>query len=104
MSTFNVSRLTRQELRLAYFDFTVRGEGDRDMVSAVLLEWLALGGISEQEFRLWNDALEWRELGNRLPGWTDPVHQPGSQAAAQPATDEDYRRFLLWRANHAVAA
>ena len=104
MATFTISRWTSHELRIAYFDFTVRGEGDADVIAAVLQEWLARGAIDERTYELWHDALEWRELGNRLPGWTDPVHQPGSRAAEAPATEEDYERFVLWRATRAVAA
>ncbi len=104
MATFDVSGWPRQQLRLAYFDFTVRGEGDSDVVEAVLQEWLTLGAISNREFGLWRDALDWRELGNRLPGWTDPVHQPGSKAASEPATEVDFERFIRWRATRAVAA
>ena len=93
-----------QNLRLAYFDFTVRGEGDADSVAGVLEELSSLGAIDQRTCAMWIDALEWRELGNRLPGWTDPVHQPGSRQAEASATEEDYERFVYWRATRAVAA
>lgn len=94
MESIDVSGWPRQQLRLAYFDFTVRGEGDPCVVRAVLGEWLRLGGIDRETFEFWDDALAWREDGNLLPGWV-----PAGRLSTPPeeGTEADMARFLHWR-------
>ncbi|MEO8538735.1 MAG: hypothetical protein ABI577_03270 [bacterium] len=83
---------TDHQLRLVYFDFTVRGEGPADLIEAVILEWTRRDVLSEQVAGFWLDALFWRESGNVLPGWT------ASEAAGRRFGDDvDYWRFLAWR-------
>jgi hypothetical protein len=96
MKELNVSDWSRHELRLAFFDFSQRGEGEARLVDAVLREWLALGGLSRQQFDYWQDALAWREEGNALPGWALPQFEVAPTSAPR-AGEELERDFLLWR-------
>ena len=98
----DVSTWPVQQLRLAYFDFTCRGEGDAPTVRAVLREWLSRRAIDRPTYELWSDALAWRESGNLLPGWTVPAAGP-LEPAIPAATEEDYGRFLSWRATKVAA-
>ena len=92
----SVSNWPVQQLRLAYFDFTCRGEGDPLLVRAVLREWLGRRAIDRPTYELWSDALAWREAGNLLPGWTPPVRK-ALEPAVPLATESDYQDFLSWR-------
>lgn len=96
MKQLDVSEWSHHELRLAFFDFSVRGEGETQLVDAVLRAWLALGGLSRQQFDYWQDALAWRERGNALPGWALPQFEVASPSAPR-AGEEHEREFLLWR-------
>jgi hypothetical protein len=96
MAVVQVRDWPRHELRLVFFDFSVRGLGDTYVVRAVLNEWGRLGGLTPGEVEYWNDALDWRELGGSLPGWRHPTHVPG--LALRPAgTESDARQFHAWR-------
>jgi|ERR1041385_1101870 hypothetical protein len=59
-----------QRLRVAFFDFTQRGEGDSAVVAAVIARWHELGELSEPEARRWHDILLWRDTGHALMGWS----------------------------------
>jgi len=102
MKQLDVSAWSRHELRLAFFDFSVRGEGDAHLVDAVLRAWLALGGLSRQQFDYWQDALTWRQGGNALPGWALPQFEV-DPASVPRAGEEQERDFLLWRSARQAA-
>lgn len=96
MTGVNVRDWPRHELRIVFFDFSVRGLGETHVVRAVVNEWGRLHGLTPAEVEYWNDALEWRELGGSLPGWRHPTHQPG--LAIRPAgTEVDAQEFHAWR-------
>jgi hypothetical protein len=102
MKQLDVSTWSRHELRLAFFDFSVRGEGGPELVDGVLRAWLALGGLSRQQFDYWRDALAWRERGNALPGWALPQIEAGSPNP--PCAGEEHEReFLRWRSARQAA-
>lgn len=83
---------TDHQLRLAYYDFTLRGMGEYEIVEAALTEWTRRGVLTSGDMRLWLDALRWREMGNLLPGWhTDGPH---GELSGQ---ESDYSRFVAWR-------
>jgi hypothetical protein len=92
-----------RDLRLAYFDFTVRGEGPAEVVRAVLLRWHELGALGHDDLDRWLDALEWREGGGFLPGWTLPREMPASVCAEVAHGDWDELRFEHWRARRRLA-
>jgi hypothetical protein len=95
--TPDVSDLTRQELRLVYYDFTVRGLGEAPLIQAVLQRWFELGALSAAEVRRWFDALEWREAGGFLPGWPAPEAMPPSEWAEHAHGEADLLSFESWR-------
>jgi hypothetical protein len=95
MVTEQLSKAKRHQLRVTFFDFAVRGEGDRATVSRAIEAWRACGALSAHEADRWQDALEWRELGGLLPGWS----MPPQMAEKRGAPDEsDLRAFDAWRA------
>lgn len=96
MKTYDVQGWTRHELRVAYFDFRVRGEGAPVVVRAVIEQWRELGGLTDDEADLWMDALQWRESGRFLPGWSVPGEMPAREVSASVGED-DWNEFLAWR-------
>ena len=92
-----------QQLRLAYFDFTVRGEGETGVVHAVVTRWHQLGALSVLELERCFDALAWRELGRFLPGWTIPAEMPPSETANAAHGEADLVSFELWRRDRVLA-
>lgn len=104
MVTHDVSNWPRHELRLAFYDFSLRGEGDEATVAAVIEAWRRLGALSDEEADHWHDALAWRSSGEFLPGWTVP-HWLRQKGLVPSETDE--AAFIAWRAfrrEHAHAA
>lgn len=99
----DVSSWSTHELRLAYFDFTVRGEGESAIVHAVVTRWYEMGALSRREVERWLDALAWRELGRFLPGWTIPAEMPPSQTATAAHGEADLLSFELWRRERSLA-
>ena len=93
-----------KDLRLAYFDFTVRGEGAAEVVRAVLIRWHQLAFLCEGDLVRWMDALEWREGGGFLPGWTIPPETPSSIRADVAHGELDTLRFEHWRARRHLAS
>ena len=96
MSTSDVSNWPIAELRLVFYDFTLRGEGDRAVVSAVIAEWRERRAIPAADARRWEAALAWRETGGVLPGWpvpdeARPGHCPGC------GSEDDLLLFESWR-------
>ena len=96
MEATRIPDWSRGELRLAFYDFTIRGEGEAPAVCAVIKEWRRLEALSEAESCLWLDAVEWRESGHALPGWLAlEVGTPSERAAlAETAT---WNHFEAWR-------
>lgn len=99
----DVRNWSDKQLRLAYFDFSVRGEGEPDVVRAVLARWFELGALTRAEVNRCLDALAWRELGRFLPGWTLPAEMPPSQTALVAHGEADLVSFELWRRERSLA-
>jgi hypothetical protein len=101
MNDVCVSGWPRHQLRLAFYDFAVRGEGDTATVGAVIDAWFAEGALSLAEADRWHDALEWREMGGYLPGWAVP--QPANEDPFVPG-EEHEALFRQWRGTRIAAA
>ncbi len=91
---------SRQQLRLAFYDFSVRGEGDTETVYAVIRTWQEMGALDSADASRWLDALTWRDAGGYLPGWTIP--QPTSDSPIVPGEEHELL-FEQWRATRHAA-
>ncbi|MCZ7578749.1 MAG: hypothetical protein M5U18_17530 [Dehalococcoidia bacterium] len=96
----DMSEWPHDKLRSAFFDFSLRGEGDLEVVAAVLKEWHARGGLSDESLHRWQDAIEWREMGNRLTSWDEPEKGSGPVRFADIPDDPEWDRFQKWRIEH----
>jgi|GEM_PF-6142925 len=95
MSTEQLTKHRRHQLRTTFWDFVLRGEGDEGAVTEALEAWRACGAISDAEADRWLDALRWRELGGFLPGWELP---PSLKEKRGEPGEPDLRTFEAWRA------
>jgi hypothetical protein len=89
-----VTGWSSHQLRLAFYDFAIRGEGGRQTVAAVIREWADRGALDSAATARWLDALEWREAGGWLPGWVIP--QGPSENPVVPG-EEHEALFEQWR-------
>lgn len=96
----DISKAHRHELRLAFYDFAQRGEGDRRAVAAALDHWTREDALTPMESARWHDALDWRELGGLLPGWTLPKEMTGLR---ETPAESDLAAFEAWRARRSEA-
>ena len=99
MEATQIANWSRRELRLAFYDFSLRGEGESLIVRGVIEEWRRLDALTEAEACLWLDAVEWRDSGHALPGWLALERGTPSERAllAESAT---WVRFEAWRVAH----
>ncbi|MGE3076246.1 MAG: hypothetical protein AB7N24_10230 [Dehalococcoidia bacterium] len=104
MTMPTIDHWTNHECRVVFFDFTVRGEGDSLLIQAVLQLWRERNILEEEAFGLWRDALEWRQMGNLLPGWVDPTPCAVSDLYPAQADEEKYWDFFRWRERRAARA
>lgn len=96
MESAQIAGWSRRELRLAYYDFTLRGEGEASVVRSVIRKWRSLNALAPAEARLWLDAVEWRESGHALPGWH--MLEAGTPSArALLAETATWFHFEAWR-------